>query len=258
MKVKFIVPVCIALIASTAFAQTPDNPLAENLTPVTHTVSAKNSSDGLDWHQVGIGFSTAVGNLFYIPAKITYATLGGVAGGAAYIFTRGEHRAAHDIWQNSFGGDYVLTPAMLEGQEPIHFVDVRSGNPELMANSLARQNTGPAQLVVSGKEPSQGTLAKTFVGEPRNTASDPGQQISAPNVLETKPAKLDNQRGNAVRRSNPAVFSAQPLNQERVPQFSIVPRVAGTIIGDLNRSASRRPRPSSRVEKTNGRPNANH
>jgi hypothetical protein len=70
-----------------------------------------------------MGFSTAVGNLFYIPAKIAYGTLGGLAGGAAYVFTHGDHDVAHKIWRNSLGGDYVLTPTMLKGQEPIHFVD---------------------------------------------------------------------------------------------------------------------------------------
>jgi hypothetical protein len=60
-----------------------------------------------------MGFSTAVGNLFYFPAKIAYGTLGGLAGGAAYVFTRGDHHVAHKIWRNSLGGDYLRTPTML-------------------------------------------------------------------------------------------------------------------------------------------------
>ena len=225
MKVKFILPICVALIASPVFAQSPDDSSVRNVTPVTETIAAKTSGDTLDWHQVGIGFSTAVGNLFYIPAKITYATLGGVAGGAAYIVMRGEHRAAHDIWRNSLRGDYVLTPSMIQGQEPIHFVDVEPESERLMANSaLAPRNAGSARSTVPGKESSQGTLAKASNAEPRHAGSDSRQGFSGQNAPEPKPAKLDDQRGSLVRQSSWTSFSAQSLNQEKVPQFSIVPQ----------------------------------
>ncbi len=225
MKVRFVLSVCIALIAFPAFAQTPDDASARNLTPVTHTVLANTSGGQLDWHHVGIGFGTVVGNLFYIPAKVTYATLGGVAGGVAYIFTRGERRAAHNIWQNSLGGDYVLTPAMIQGQDPIHFVDVRPESEQSMVNSArAQPNAGSVQFAAPSKQPSHGTLAKATVAEPRHTGFDSGQQYSALNVPEPESAKLGEKRGNLVRQSSSTSFSAQSLDQERVPQFSIVPQ----------------------------------
>ena len=74
------------------------------------SIANEASHDPVDWPQMGMGFSTAVGNLFYIPAKIAYGTLGGLAGGAAYVLTRGDHHVAHEIWRNSLGGDYVLSP----------------------------------------------------------------------------------------------------------------------------------------------------
>jgi hypothetical protein len=95
---------------------------------VRQRAGAESQGDRVDWPHVGMGVTVAVGNLFYIPAKIAYGTLGGVAGGAAYVFTHGDRRTAHRIWRNSLGGDYVLTPGMVTGQEPIHFMGSASSS----------------------------------------------------------------------------------------------------------------------------------
>jgi hypothetical protein len=182
-------------------------------------------SDGLDWHQVGIGFSTAIGNLFYIPAKVTYATLGGVAGGVAYVFTRRDHRAAHDIWHNSLGGDYVLTPAMIRGQDPIHFMDAGTDKNQLMTETRSAQKQRAfAKLPVSRKESARSTPPKTTVADSRHTLSDSEHQFSALNMSDDQPAKRDEQHGNPVEQSGLTSPSARPVSQERVPQFIIVPR----------------------------------
>lgn len=71
--------------------------------------------------QAGWGLATAMSNLFYIPAKLVYATIGGVTGGLAYVLTLGNTKAVHAIWSPALGGSYVLTPAMMQGEEPILF-----------------------------------------------------------------------------------------------------------------------------------------
>ncbi len=72
--------------------------------------------------QMALGLTTVVANVVYIPTKLVYATLGGVTGVLAYGLTLGSAATATDIWVPSIGGDYVLTPAMVSGDEPFYFV----------------------------------------------------------------------------------------------------------------------------------------
>jgi hypothetical protein len=69
----------------------------------------------------GYGVGAFFTNLVYMPAKFVYATLGGVTGGFAYVLTGLKFDVAKRIWVPSTGGDYVVTPSMLKGEEPIYF-----------------------------------------------------------------------------------------------------------------------------------------
>lgn len=73
----------------------------------------------------GWGSLTALTNVVYMPAKITYALLGGLTGGLAYGLTAGNYQTAETIWVTSMGGTYVITPRMLQGEDAIAF----SGTP---------------------------------------------------------------------------------------------------------------------------------
>ena len=67
--------------------------------------------------------AAAVGaGVLYGPTKVAYAILGGVVGGLAYAWTVGDLEVAHHVWSATLGGTYVVTPAMLRGEEPILFV----------------------------------------------------------------------------------------------------------------------------------------
>jgi hypothetical protein len=76
---------------------------------------------GVNWKGVGVGAGTVVGNALYVPAKLVYGILGGIAGGAGWALTGGNTQVSNTIWRSSLGGDYVLTPNMIAGQDPIHF-----------------------------------------------------------------------------------------------------------------------------------------
>ncbi len=76
---------------------------------------------GVNWKGVGVGAGTVVGNAIYIPAKLVYGILGGVAGGVGWAVTGGNTQVSNTIWRSSLGGDYVLTPNMVAGQDPVHF-----------------------------------------------------------------------------------------------------------------------------------------
>jgi len=69
----------------------------------------------------GMGTATVLANLLYMPAKVVYAALGGVTGGFAYVLTGANYQVAEHVWNPSLGGNYVLNPEQLRGNQPIYF-----------------------------------------------------------------------------------------------------------------------------------------
>ena len=69
----------------------------------------------------GYGVGAFFTNLIYMPTKFTYATLGAITGGFAYVLTGLNTNVGKSIWIPSTGGDYVITPSMLKGEDPIYF-----------------------------------------------------------------------------------------------------------------------------------------
>ena len=71
--------------------------------------------------EFGLAVGAAAGNLVYLPVKGIVA-LGGLALGAVTgLLTGGDLRAAYAVWVPAASGTYLLTPAELEGTEPIEF-----------------------------------------------------------------------------------------------------------------------------------------
>ncbi len=70
---------------------------------------------------LGWGMAAAASNVFYFPAKVLYASGGGLVGGLAYGLTGGNLEAAQNIWSPALGGTWVLSPDMLRGGKPILF-----------------------------------------------------------------------------------------------------------------------------------------
>ena len=71
---------------------------------------------------MGYGFGSVLANMFYIPAKITYAGLGLMTGGVGYLITGFRGDVANNIIYPAVGGNYVVTPSQLKGTEPLYFV----------------------------------------------------------------------------------------------------------------------------------------
>src|SRR5207248_9199614 len=67
----------------------------------------------------GWGTLTVLTNVVYMPAKITYATLGGLTGGLAFPPTGGEPKTAATVRVTSMGGTYRVTPRTQQGAEPM-------------------------------------------------------------------------------------------------------------------------------------------
>ncbi len=65
---------------------------------------------------------TVLANIPYFPAKVVFAGLGATASGVTYLATLGKEQPADKIWDATVKGNYVLTPRMIEGKEPVRFV----------------------------------------------------------------------------------------------------------------------------------------
>lgn len=66
------------------------------------------------------------GNILYVPAKVGFAGVGVVATGLTYVASLGSTEAAGAVWSATTGGDYLITPRMVEERRPAAFVG-RSG-----------------------------------------------------------------------------------------------------------------------------------
>jgi hypothetical protein len=89
----------------------------------------------------GWGTLTVLSNVVYMPAKLVYATLGGLTGGLALGLTGGDMDVAETIWITSLGGTYVLTPPMLRGEESIAI----AGTPGISSEPLDDTELEPVQ-----------------------------------------------------------------------------------------------------------------
>jgi hypothetical protein len=65
---------------------------------------------------------TVLVNVGYVPAKVVFAGVGAATSGVAYLVTLGNSEKARPIWNASVGGNYVVTPSMIDGEQTIHFV----------------------------------------------------------------------------------------------------------------------------------------
>ena len=98
-------------------------------------INAQPSENEVSWKSVGSGVGAIASNVLYVPAKLVYGTLGGIAGGAGYALTGGNKRVADTIWRSSLGGDYIITPDMITGNEPVHFSGPTSMPPAASAET---------------------------------------------------------------------------------------------------------------------------
>ena len=92
--------------------------------------------------EAGYGVGSALANVFYIPAKVTYAGLGLLTGGLGFVLSGGRSDVANNIIYPAVRGNYVVTPNHLKGSEPIYFVGAPP--PE---NTQSAQSPGPNSTV---------------------------------------------------------------------------------------------------------------
>lgn len=84
-------------------------------------VAAPRAEAGDYAKDAGIGTACVFINILYMPAKLVYATLGGLTGGLAYLLTGLNYEVADHVWAPSIGGNYVVTPAHLRNEQTLYF-----------------------------------------------------------------------------------------------------------------------------------------
>ncbi len=103
-------------------------------TPLRTTPEAKPSeteeeaAGSSGWSGIGLAAALVGCNLVYVPAKLAYAAVGAIVGGAALVLSR-DAAVANDVWRPALGGDYFVTADHLRGEEPLHFAGPRQETP---------------------------------------------------------------------------------------------------------------------------------
>jgi hypothetical protein len=126
---------------------------------------------GLNWPGVGYGVGSLFANILYVPAKLVYAILGGIVGGGTYLVTAGNTQAADTVWRSAWGGDYVVTPQMLAGQQPINFSGPTTTPPENNAAASTASSANGSTVAPIAPIPS-GTTSSA-AGQPLDHGSGP-------------------------------------------------------------------------------------
>jgi len=148
--------------------------------PAASTQVPQPPDNSVNWPGAGYGAGALFCNLLYIPAKLTYALLGGIVGGGTYLITAGNQQAANTVWRSSLGGDYVVTPQMLAGQQPINFsgpTDTPPTSPEPVTSTSSGTTTassgGVAPITPLPASNSSTNASSSAGGQPLDRGAGP-------------------------------------------------------------------------------------
>ncbi len=181
MRKEILRTVTIALaLALTMAIFAPEYASAQQPNTGAPTTAVEQPQEGgVNWSGTGYGVGALFANILYVPFKLTYAILGGIVGGGTYLVTAGNTQAADTVWRSAFGGDYVITPQMLAGQQPINFSGP-TGTPQentAPAPAMSSTNNGTiapmAPLPSSGSSVSGSSASASSSGQPLDHGSGP-------------------------------------------------------------------------------------
>lgn len=179
----------MAAYALAAMLVMPIGPLATSLVQAQTAPAAgatpvqvpQPDQGGVNWPGAGYGAAALLGNVLYIPAKLVYAVLGGIGGGAAFLLTAGNTQTANTIWRSSLGGDYVLTPQMVAGEQPINFSGPTETAPPPQGDATGASAVQPMTPIPPPAAPvaSTGSGAYPSGAQPMDSGSGPVKNAPA-------------------------------------------------------------------------------
>lgn len=186
-------PGTIATLMAAAMLLMPAGVIAQNapsgVQPQNQVQVPQPAQGGVDWQGTGYGAAALFGNLLYIPAKLIYAAGGGLIGGGGYLVTGGNKQVADTIWRSSLGGDYVLTPEMIQGKKPVYFSGPNATSPQ-PPNAPAGYSGSSAPSAAAGSGPSVAansgmTPDGNGSGMPSSTAPTGGNSSSGGSSMDS-------------------------------------------------------------------------
>jgi hypothetical protein len=202
----------VAAIALPAMAQSPNN--AAGGAQTNQAQVAQPPDDNVNWKGVGVGAGTVASNILYVPAKLVYGILGGITGGASYVLTGGNTQTANTIWRSSLGGDYVLTPDMITGQQPVHFSGPTTTPPDSAQPITSAAPAGSSAMNSTTIQSAPANRTAADLGGPVNSAPIAGNPTAMPQPADrgTGPVNTGSSiSGNSTGRPTNRGVSAPPL-----------------------------------------------
>jgi hypothetical protein len=126
-------PIAVMLIvtATCLILLPPGSALADDPT------ASADSSEG-----TGIQVASWALTVPYAIGKGAFALGGAVVGGFGYVFSGGNFDTAKTIWTRSIYGTYLIRPAQLRGEEPVHFLGQADESPSESVSPPAKSTSG--------------------------------------------------------------------------------------------------------------------
>jgi hypothetical protein len=169
----------VVLCAPAEYASAQTNPSQPNAAAAPVQVQQPQEG-GINWPGTGYGVGALFVNLLYVPAKMVYAILGGLVGGGTYLITAGNKQAADTVWRSAWGGDYVVTPQMLAGEQPLNFSGPtqtpQENIPPAAATSSSSSSANYVSVAPIAPIPASGSSASTAAsssGQPLDHGAGP-------------------------------------------------------------------------------------
>ncbi len=225
MRTKFGVSIIIFAVALAAalpahtMAQSPPSGAVRQAPAAASSADQAQVSQpqqGVNWQGVGVGAGALAANVIYIPAKLVYGILGGIGGGAGYALTGGNQQVANTIWRSSLGGDYVVTPDMLTGKQPVHF----SGPTQTEPTSPAAAGPATSRVVSSpGQSYANSGTMTAPVAHPMDSGAGPihSSTLSSTSIGSSGDGSLSGASRYSASAPKATSSSAKPV----VPDTSI-------------------------------------
>jgi hypothetical protein len=171
----------VVLCAPADYASAQVNPSQPNAAAAPVQVQQPQEG-GVNWPGTGYGVGALFANVLYVPAKLVYAILGGLVGGGTYLITAGNKQAADTVWRSAWGGDYVVTPQMLAGEQPLNFSGPTETPPEnIPPGTSTSSSSGSANygsVAPIAPIPPSGSSASSSSGQPLDHGAGPASNAN--------------------------------------------------------------------------------
>jgi hypothetical protein len=171
----------VVLCAPADYASAQVNPSQPNA-GAPQTQVQQPQEGGVNWPGTGYGVGALFANVLYVPAKLVYAILGGLVGGGTYLITAGNKQAADTVWRSAWGGDYVVTPQMLAGEQPLNFSGPTETPPENVppgtSTSSSSGSVNYGSVAPIAPIPPSGSSASSSSGQPLDHGTGPASNAN--------------------------------------------------------------------------------